>query len=63
MDISGRDHEVSGREAASSVKRVKQLTRKDFIKMAGTGVGGLLVLPSCGGGGESGSNDLLMSFG
>ncbi len=48
---------IGGRGAA--------LSRRDFLKLGGAGLAGaaLLGTAGCGGGGESGSNDVLISFG
>ena len=45
--------------------RGANLSRRDFLKLGGAGLAGaaLLGTAGCGGGGESGSNDVLLSFG
>jgi multiple sugar transport system substrate-binding protein len=49
--------QISGRGA--------NLSRRDFLKLGGAGLAGaaLLGTAGCGGGGESGSNDVILSFG
>jgi trehalose/maltose transport system substrate-binding protein len=49
--------QISGRSA--------NLSRRDFLKLGGAGLAGaaLLGTAGCGGGGESGSNDVLLSWG
>src|SRR5829696_3691573 len=39
------------------------LSRKDFLKLGGAGLAGAALLGTAGCGGESGSNDLLLSWG
>ena len=54
--------EGNGDKALHGVKGTK-LTRREVLKAAGTGLGGLFILPSCGSGGQQGGSSDTITFG
>lgn len=54
--------EGHGDKALHGVEGTK-LTRREFLKAAGTGLGGLFILPSCGSGGQQGGSSDTITFG